>query len=583
MATRRKVLLVGWDAADWKVIRPLIAAGQMPHLARLIDSGISGNLATLYPALSPMLWSSIATGKRPGKHGIHGFTEPVPGGGGIRPISALSRTAKAVWNILNQNGKRSVVVGWWPSHPAEPINGVMVSDFYHRAGEDVEPIPLAPGAVHPQEWFERLAELRVTPQELPGEVLRLFVPDYLRVDQQKDRRLHSLAKLIAEAINIHAAATETLENTDWDFAAIYQDAVDHFSHGFMNFHPPRLPWISEEDFAIYQHVVASCYRYHDVMLGRLLELAGTEATVIVMSDHGFQSDSARPSQIPAEMAGPAVEHRHFGILCMSGPGIKRGEPIYGSMVLDIAPTLLHLFNLPVGDDMDGKVLLNALTEPGKVRTIPSWEAVPGESGQHAAEVRLDPVAAMEAMKQLIALGYIAPPPDDVQEQIRQCVTELKYNLARAYDDESRYDLSIPLYEAMLAADPDEHRASERLFHALLRTGRTAEARELLAVYDAQCVALAPKALAELERRCEERPNSELDTMLRPEDMREATERAKLREQASAYVMQRALLHFLLESQAGSVSAMRQSFTALESLCERIGAKMPATLILARRW
>lgn len=72
-------------------------------------------------------------------------------------------------------------------------------------------------------------------------------------------------------------------------------------------------------------------------------------------------------------------------------------------------------------------------------------------------------------------------------------------------------------------------------------------------------------------------------MLRPEDMREATERAKLREQASAYVMQRALLHFLLESQAGSVSAMRQSFTALESLCERIGAKMPATLILARRW
>src|SRR5579862_398211 len=133
MATpRTRVLFVGWDAADWKVIRPLLDQGQMPNLARLIAGGVSGNLATLYPPLSPMLWTSIATGKRPGKHGIHGFIEPVPGGGGIRPISVLSRTARAVWNILNQNAKRCVVVGWWPSHPAEPIDGVMVSDFYHK-------------------------------------------------------------------------------------------------------------------------------------------------------------------------------------------------------------------------------------------------------------------------------------------------------------------------------------------------------------------------------------------------------------------------------------------------------------------
>jgi predicted AlkP superfamily phosphohydrolase/phosphomutase/tetratricopeptide (TPR) repeat protein len=581
MTTRRKVLLVGWDAADWKVIRPLIAAGQMPHLARLIDGGVSGNLATLYPALSPMLWSSIATGKRPGKHGIHGFTEPVPGGGGIRPISSLSRTAKAVWNILNQNDLRSVVVGWWPSHPAEPLNGVMVSDFFHKAGDAPEPIPLATGAVHPHEWFDRLTELRVTPMELPGEVLRLFVPDYLRVDQEKDKRLHTLARMVAEAISTHAAATEILEHTEWDFAAIYQDAVDHFCHGFMGYHPPRLPWISEEDFVLYQHVVANCYRYHDAMLGRLLQLAGPESTVIVMSDHGFHSDAHRTNNIPAEMAGPAVEHRHFGILCMNGPGIKRGEPIFGSVILDIAPTLLHLFGLPIGEDMDGKVLVNALVEPGKVQTLPSWEAVPGESGQHAAEVRLDPVAAAEAMKQLIALGYIAPPPDNVQEQIRQCVTELKYNLARAYDDESRYDQSVPLYEAMLAADPDEHRASEHLFHALLRTGRIAEARKLLAVYDAQCVALAPKAMAALEERITARPNSELDTMLRPEDKREVHERQKLREQAGGYVLQRALLHFLLESQAGTTSEMRQSFAALEALCERTGAQMPTTLVARR--
>ena len=101
----RKILLVGWDAADWKVITPLVDAGKMPNIQRLIEHGVMGNLATLYPVLSPMLWTSIATGKRPFKHGIHGFSEPDPHTGGIRPITNLSRKTKAVWNILNQNGQ----------------------------------------------------------------------------------------------------------------------------------------------------------------------------------------------------------------------------------------------------------------------------------------------------------------------------------------------------------------------------------------------------------------------------------------------------------------------------------------------
>jgi predicted AlkP superfamily phosphohydrolase/phosphomutase len=573
-----KVLLVGWDAADWKVIRPLLEQGEMPNLARLIQSGVSGNLATLYPTLSPMLWTSIATGKRPGKHGIHGFVEPLRDASGVRPISSLSRTAKALWNILNQNGKRSRVVGWWPSHPAEPINGVMVSDFFHKAGEGLKPTKMVPGAVHPPEWAQRLAELRVTPMELPGEVLRLFVPEYDQIDQAKDKRLHALAKIIAETLTTHAAATAVLEQDDWDFAAVYYDAIDHFCHAFMRYHPPRLDWVQEADFALYQPIVANAYRYHDAMLGRLVQLAGPETTVILLSDHGFHSDARRPAYIPAEMAGPAVEHRHFGIVCLNGPGIKQGEPLYGGVLLDIAPTVLHLFGLPVGQDMDGKVLLAALDAPASVQTIPSWEAVPGDTGQHSPDTRLNPVASAEAMKQLIALGYIAPPPEDVQTHIQECVTELKYNLARAYDDESRYDLSVPLYQEMLAADPDEHRAVEHLFHALLRTGRHTEARDLLQTFDARCATRAPEARAELERRHAEKPETDLDTPRKPEDKREVHLRAQLRETASGYVMQRALLHFLLDSQVGRPAEVRRSYAALEALCAQLGATLPAVLV-----
>src|SRR4051794_29675849 len=243
-----RLLLIGWDAADWKVIQPLLDAGQMPNLARLIAQGVSGNLATIYPILSPMLWTSIATGKRPYKHGILGFAEPLPDGSGVRPITLVSRKTKALWNILNQNGYRSVVAGWWPSHPAEPINGVMVSNhFKHAEGPAGKLPPMPSGTVHPPSLAGSLADLRVSPTELQGEFIRLFVPEYEKVDQTEDKRLHSLAKIIAETMSVHAAATELLATQSWDFAGIYYDALDHFGHAFMRYHPPRLPTVSEAD------------------------------------------------------------------------------------------------------------------------------------------------------------------------------------------------------------------------------------------------------------------------------------------------------------------------------------------------
>ncbi|MFK7904898.1 MAG: alkaline phosphatase family protein, partial [Chitinophagales bacterium] len=73
-----KVLLIGWDAADWKAINPLLDAGLLPSLEKFINEGVMGNLATLDPPLSPTLWTSISTGKRPYQHGILGFSEPDP-------------------------------------------------------------------------------------------------------------------------------------------------------------------------------------------------------------------------------------------------------------------------------------------------------------------------------------------------------------------------------------------------------------------------------------------------------------------------------------------------------------------------
>ena len=344
MNQSRKVLLIGWDAADWKVIHPLMDAGKMPTLQNLISNGVMGNMATLFPPLSPMLWTTIATGKRPHKHGIYGFTEPTPDRKAVQPMTIVSRKCKAIWNILNQHQKRSVVVGWWPSNPAEPINGTMVSDFFHkvpRRPTDSWDIPI--NCIHPPELAKQLLPMRVHPTHLQPKHVLPFVPFAEEIDQDADPRLSMAMRVICEAATIHRAADYLLQTQEWDFAAVYYDAIDHFSHGFMKYHPPKLDRITDEDFRMYQNVVQQGYIFHDQILGQLLKNAGDDVTVILMSDHGFHPDELRPKMIPTEPAGPAIEHRDLGIFVISGPGIKKDEVIHGAGLCDITPTILALY------------------------------------------------------------------------------------------------------------------------------------------------------------------------------------------------------------------------------------------------
>jgi predicted AlkP superfamily phosphohydrolase/phosphomutase/tetratricopeptide (TPR) repeat protein len=476
----RKVLLVGWDAADWKVIRPLMDAGKMPNVQRLIQTGATGQISTLHPPLSPMLWTSIATGKRPFKHGIHGFSEPTPDGGGVQPISNLSRKSKAIWNILSQNDLRSVVIGWWPSNPAEPIHGVMVSDHYHRATGPLEQgWPMRANTVHPPEITEQLAAVRMHPDLLTPAMVEPFIPLAREIDQDRDKRLALFLRTLAECMSIHSAAVWLLDNQPWDFFAVYFDAIDHFCHGFMRYHPPRQSWIGERDFELYRNVVAAAYQLHDQMLGTLLGKAGRDVTVVLMSDHGFHPDHLRPASIPDIPAGPAVEHREHGIIAISGPGIQANKSIHGASVLDIAPTILSMFGLSIGEDMDGKVLVHAFAETPNLAPIPSWEDVVGSDGRLPSHTRLDPVAAHEALEQMIALGYIERPDEDCEIAVSRTIRELRYNLGEAYQDDARHREAHEIFSALHAADRDEQRFAVRLFVSCQALGFVDEMRHIV--------------------------------------------------------------------------------------------------------
>jgi predicted AlkP superfamily phosphohydrolase/phosphomutase/tetratricopeptide (TPR) repeat protein len=482
----RKVLLIGWDAADWKIMDPLLEKGLMPTLKKFLEEGVRGRIATLDPPLSPMLWTSIATGKRADKHGILGFVEPDPQSNTVRPVSSRSRKVHAIWNMLNLEGKKSNVVGWWPSNPADPIDGVMVSNFYQqeRKGKTViDPTDWAmpPGTVHPERLTEKLAELRVHPYEITGNLVMPFVPRAVELDQKEDHRLTVIPRFIAHMSSIHAATTELMVTEPWDFMAVYHDAIDHFSHAFMKFHPPKMDIVSDEEFDIFKDVVASAYRFHDMMLERTLELCDDDTTVIICSDHGFHSDHLRPTALPDIPAGPALEHSPYGMFAAKGPGIKKGETIYGASILDVTPTILSLYGLPIGEDMDGKPLVQIFEKAPTISQIPSWDALKGNDGRLPSDMQEDPLEAAEAMQQLVDLGYIDAPGEDEELYRQNVINESNLYLARTYTSSGRNALAVPILERLYNEGKGLNRYGMELLLAYQKTGQNEEGTKLVAM------------------------------------------------------------------------------------------------------
>src|SRR5262249_43973801 len=123
-----KIAILGLDGADWELIDPLLARGEMPNLARLKERGAWGNMKTMSPTLSPLLWTSMATGKTPEEHGIVDFLVKDPATGKVVPVSSRSRRVQALWNMFGAAGRKSAFVAWWGTWPAEQVDGTMVSD-----------------------------------------------------------------------------------------------------------------------------------------------------------------------------------------------------------------------------------------------------------------------------------------------------------------------------------------------------------------------------------------------------------------------------------------------------------------------
>ncbi len=412
------ILVLGIDGAEWSVIEPLIESGELPNLARLIGGGTSGRLRSLEPPEgSPVIWTTIATGKSPEAHGVRGF---VRGGGGAadfhnEPYSSNMWTASAFWDILGRQGLRVGVVGWLVTWPPWEVNGFMVSQYVHRmasfGGSDAEK-----GVTYPAEMGPRIAPLVATLVDVSDDDLVRFVnlESELGIDALAGRGKDVLIEAVGSDEAAVGVALELIAEEGLDLVCVYMRGLDETCHGFWIHRDPEarppvdpehaLSITMEKQAEAFSGTVDEYYRYTDEMIGRILAPFPVDTTVIVVSDHGF----AGPGPWGAGRVRMGIEqHGPDGVLIVNGPGIVRGRKIEGARVHDIAPTILTMAGLPVGRDMEGEVLIGAFTEEfARTHPVRFVETHETDIRKGVGEEPIESPVDDEVREQLRSLGYI---------------------------------------------------------------------------------------------------------------------------------------------------------------------------------
>lgn len=416
------LVLIGLDGADWNIIHPLLAAGKLPHLNKLIQAGSSGVFETVRPTKSPVIWTSIATGKSMIKHGILDWAYIKENDIQV-PYTAGERRVKAFWNILSDSGISVGVINWWYTFPAEDVNGYIVSDrfnisvFKYLTETDVTfPAKLKKTLYPHVVSIKDRKYVRITKDEGMEDYLNQSRDMGIILSPEQTSQLESFRIYTLQDKSIENVSLFMLKNVTTDIFVSYFRLIDitsHFARAFLS-ENAKLRWEDENQkmggptpetqAMLYQEmaqIIEPVYTYLDNVVGRIVENARENSTFILVSDHGFNFSARGYNHYDT----PVIPH---GIVILKGPGIKAGFRLKQSSIYDITPTLLNHFRLPVAEDMDGKVLMDAYEDgfkkKRKIQTIASYEGDTAPKKKKRSK-ELDE----QVLRQLRTLGYIKAP------------------------------------------------------------------------------------------------------------------------------------------------------------------------------
>ena len=125
----KKILLISLDGATWDVLSPILQLQIMPHLTKAMRQGFVSNLQSVVPPVTAAAWTSFMTGKNPNRHGIYEFRnfDPILHRDFMTNISQCR--SELLWEILSEQGCKSIVLNLPYMYPLPKINGIVVSGF----------------------------------------------------------------------------------------------------------------------------------------------------------------------------------------------------------------------------------------------------------------------------------------------------------------------------------------------------------------------------------------------------------------------------------------------------------------------
>jgi Tfp pilus assembly protein PilF/predicted AlkP superfamily phosphohydrolase/phosphomutase len=470
-----KLLVVGLDGLDWEIVDALVEQGRLPTIGRLIDEGVGAKLLTISPMLSPVIWTTIATGVEPSRHGVIDFLVQDSEDGTRQPVTSAQREVPTFWEMLSRSGVEVGITGWWASWPADAVRGYLVSDriAYQLFGYRSDPDD-AQGKTWPPELYDRIRPWIIPPDSVPWEELRPYL-DGARTEPEafdsEERKLLEEFRTLLASGRTYLEIGDRLRNEQRPgLEVIYFEGTDTVGHLFMPYRPPLLPGVDPRRFESFSSIVDRYYETADRYLAQLLEGRDDSWTVMVVSDHGFATDATRPRSTDSRVGhGAAADwHRRFGVLILSGAHVRRGVRLGETSVYDIAPTILALYGQPVPRSWPGHVLGEALDEEFLDRHPVRYRLDEPVRGEHQAEGLVDP-SASDLVAKLQSLGYVSTEGDSADS------VTARNNAGVALMAEGRYAEAEQEFRAGLDAAPGSPMLGLNLGLALRLQGRDQEA------------------------------------------------------------------------------------------------------------
>lgn len=341
-----RVAIFAIDGADWELISELSSDGRIPNLRALALGGTTASLQTIQPTVSPLVWTTVATGLPPDRHGVLDFFDHPSN----HPVDAGTRHTPAVWDIAEAFGRHGVVVDWWTAWPPR-MDSAVVFDT---------PVNFTPTAIDPAPLNARIAPLVVAPQTLGyGQIGRFLnitqkeFDDAVAGNDPSDP-VNVFRETLAKTWTDHRAALSLYQQQEPLVMMMSYEGTDTVNHLFAPYHPPYREGINETAYRKYWPAVANYYSEIDRLIGEWMKVLSDDTTVIVLSAHGFRWGQTRPR---TQSAGRSAlgDHRNPGIFIAYGNHVAASRGSHTFSVYDLTPSVLALLGLPKSVEMPGSL------------------------------------------------------------------------------------------------------------------------------------------------------------------------------------------------------------------------------------